>query len=558
MSPVSIRHNFVNDRFKTDGIVPGGNQKVLKTCPDPATKTHAVQPPASLSDAQHVRAGETILYTYDVIWRESDKRWSSRWDIYLTNDYAVPLQLHWYSAINSIVSMTFLAILMLALFQRVSKPPTNEPPQVNYGTMTLGMAFRLLYHRHFSGSYTSVNNNGDGNQVPSAADQSPIAEEVAELAEAQRREERNWRKLHGDIFRPPSTLPAIFCVIVGIGSQLTLTCFFVVALAALGMISQAMPGSMVNSFLLVYCLCGFFAGYVSYRLYASFGGGRSQMKDCVKMIGIFFPGAIFLSFLLLDLCLSLSTSSLRVETIALGIYFFVMWIFLLLPLVFLGAYLASRQDTMEYPTHTNPSPRFIPPPTKFFGKIFFSLVFGAIIPAGALYVEGVFIMNSIWMRQYYYTFGVGLVIYVVSLLSCGLISMLTCYFQLCFENHRWWWFSFSTGAFTSVYVALYAFMYRSSLSLDSSVLTHSIYFLYNFWIVVASLLIFGSTSVLSALFFLNKLYSTLELDDIETEERQENEDGDGGYLMLNSLSQSSSPQGNEENGTRQRTSSGGP
>ena len=75
---------------------------------------------------------------------------------------------------------------------------------------------------------------------------------------------------------------------------------------------------------------------------------------------------------------------------------------------------------------------------------------------------------------------------------------------------------------------------------------------------MASLLIFGSTSVLSALFFLNKLYSTLELDDIETEERQENEDGDGGYLMLNSLSQSSSPQGNEENGTRQRTSSGGP
>ena len=38
---------------------------------------------------QEVAVGETITYTYDVAWKESDTHWASRWDIYLTMNHAV-------------------------------------------------------------------------------------------------------------------------------------------------------------------------------------------------------------------------------------------------------------------------------------------------------------------------------------------------------------------------------------------------------------------------------------------------------------------------------------
>lgn len=38
---------------------------------------------------QEVAIGETIIYTYDVAWEESDTHWASRWDIYLTMNHAV-------------------------------------------------------------------------------------------------------------------------------------------------------------------------------------------------------------------------------------------------------------------------------------------------------------------------------------------------------------------------------------------------------------------------------------------------------------------------------------
>ena len=39
--------------------------------------------------AARVKPGR-ILFTYDVMWRASNVKWASRWDIYLTMDNAVP------------------------------------------------------------------------------------------------------------------------------------------------------------------------------------------------------------------------------------------------------------------------------------------------------------------------------------------------------------------------------------------------------------------------------------------------------------------------------------
>ena len=42
-----------------------------------------------------------------------------------------------------------------------------------------------------------------------------------------------------------------------------------------------------------------------------------------------------------------------------------------------------------------------------------------------------------------------------------------CYFQLCREDHRWWWRSFNNTGFAGVYVYIYAAIYaRSELQLS--------------------------------------------------------------------------------------------
>ena len=51
--------------------------------------------------------GETIVtFSYDVTWVESNVRYASRWDTYLS---ASNVQVHWFSIVNSIVVVLFLS-----------------------------------------------------------------------------------------------------------------------------------------------------------------------------------------------------------------------------------------------------------------------------------------------------------------------------------------------------------------------------------------------------------------------------------------------------------------
>merc|ERR1712226_1000836 len=71
-----------------------------------------------IEEFQVVEPNSKILYTYDVIWKESDVAWSSRRDIYLTEDHLVPAQVHWYSITNSILVVIFLSLLVISMLVR--------------------------------------------------------------------------------------------------------------------------------------------------------------------------------------------------------------------------------------------------------------------------------------------------------------------------------------------------------------------------------------------------------------------------------------------------------
>lgn len=57
---------------------------------------------------------QKITYSYEVVWLPSDIRWASRWDIYLTMS---DVQIHWFSLVNSIVVVFFLAGVLVFILK---------------------------------------------------------------------------------------------------------------------------------------------------------------------------------------------------------------------------------------------------------------------------------------------------------------------------------------------------------------------------------------------------------------------------------------------------------
>ena len=143
--------------------------------------------------------------------------------------------------------------------------------------------------------------------------------------EAEDREETGWKLVHQDVFRAPSRMPMTFCVCVGSGVQVFACTLATIVFAAIGFVSPANRGSLMVSrigpgvlarararrdpkiygdrdpkkrpsgylssqvvMLLLYVLCGSFAGYHTARLYKAFKGKHWQRVT--MLCAFFYPG----------------------------------------------------------------------------------------------------------------------------------------------------------------------------------------------------------------------------------------------------------------------------
>ena len=58
--------------------------------------------------------GESVVFTYDVVWEATDIPWTNRWDAYMTAD-AGNDRVHWFSITNSIMVVLFLTVMMSSI-----------------------------------------------------------------------------------------------------------------------------------------------------------------------------------------------------------------------------------------------------------------------------------------------------------------------------------------------------------------------------------------------------------------------------------------------------------
>jgi len=424
---------------------------------------------SQLSDVKHVydqgypqridQAGE-VIFTYDVLWEQSDVRWASRWDVYLSMNNRVDDDIHWFSIINSLLIVLFLTGMVAMIMMRT-------------------------LHRDLT-RYNRI----------------PTDEEKAE-----EREESGWKLVHGDVFRPPA-YPMLFSVTIGTGIQVFLMMIITLVFAAVGFLSPANRGSLMIALLILFVLMGVFAGYHAARTYKMFNG--KQWQRCTLATAFLYPGIIFAIIFILDL-IEWGEGSAKAIPFGSLCAVIALWFGVSVPLTFLGAYFGYRKDVDKQPVQTQDIPRQIPEQPWYLSTMAVMVV-GGILPFGAVFVELFFILSSLWLDQYYYVFGFLLLVVLILIVTCAEMTIVLTYFQLCAEDYRWWWKSVVTSGSSAFYLFAYsAFYYTTRLH----IVGFGAGFLYFGYMAIFSLLFFLFTGVIgyiSAYWFNMKIYSAVKVD----------------------------------------------
>jgi transmembrane 9 superfamily protein 2/4 len=457
VEPLTVKHEYT----KPWKDAKGASQ--LTSCyKDPATGADRPMPSLdSRRSDQYIDGGGEVIWTYDVKWTPSTIEWASRWDIYLSMAGRYDDEVHWFSIINALLIVLFLS-----------------------GMVAMIMIRNL--HRDIT-RYNRV----------------PTEEERAE-----EREESGWKLVHADVFRPPVFKPMLFCVFVGTGVQILAMSLITIVFSAIGFLSPANRGSLMIALLLVFVLMGICAGYSSSRNYKMFQG--KQWQRTTMFAAFLYPGMSFFVFFALNFIVWVDGS---VAAVPFGSMFAIvaLWFGVSVPLVFLGAYIGYKKETVEQPVATSKIPRQIPEQPWFMSTAF-SVIIGGVLPFGAVFVELFFILSSIWLNQFYYVFGFLLIVWIILLITCAEITIVLCYFQLCSEDYHWWWRSFLTSGSSGFYVFMYSTYYFFT-KVDALYMTSTfLYFGYMFLACFGFFLMTGTVGYHACYWFNHKIYSSIKVD----------------------------------------------
>ncbi|KAJ7525707.1 hypothetical protein O6H91_17G062400 [Diphasiastrum complanatum] len=408
---------------------------------------------------QALQVGERVTFSYEVSFQKSSIRWPSRWDAYLRMDGA---RVHWFSIINSVMVISFLAGIVFVIFLRTVRRDLTR--------------------------YEDLDKEA----------QEQLAEELS-----------GWKLIVGDVFRAPRH-PKLLCVLVGDGVRLTGMAIVTIFFSALGFMSPASRGMLLTGMVLLFLVLGIAAGYVSCRAWKTLNGGsREDWRSMAWRSASYFPGITFLILTLLNFLLWGSGSTGAIP-FSLYLILLAMWFCISVPLTLLGGYLGSKPEHIHFPVRTNQIPREIPP-QKYPSWL---LILGAgTLPFGTVFIELFFIMSSIWLGRIYYVFGFLFIVLILLIVVCSEVSLILTYMHLCVEDWRWWWKAFFSSGSVAVYFFLYTISY---LIFDLHKLSGSIstilYIGYSLLMSLALMIASGTIGLLVSFYFVHYLFSSVKLD----------------------------------------------
>jgi len=404
--------------------------------------------------------GANVQFTYSVEWVSSDVTFEGRFRSYLDHKF-FEHKIHWFSIFNSFMMVLFLAGLVFMILVRTLKTDLAE------------------YHDAEEG-YDSDSEFAD---------------------------DSGWKQVHGDVFRPPSFLP-LFCALIGTGWQLIIIVFALIVFSILGSYYDT-RGAVLTSFIVIYSLTSFASGYFSGSLYLKYKG--QNWIRTMLLSATLFPGVIFIvAFGMNSLALAYST----LAAIPVGTIFsvFAMWALITVPLTFIGTIVGRNvAGKADFPCRVNQISRPIPQKPWYLSRAVLILA-GGILPFGSIFIEMYFVFTSFWHYKFYYVYGFMLLVFVILIIVTMCVSIVSTYFLLNAEDHRWTWTAYWSSSSTALYVFLYAVYFFNTKTKMQGFFQFCFYYasmgLFSFGLSVLC----GSIGYIGTSIFVKRIYRNIKVD----------------------------------------------
>ena len=430
--PMSIKHNSENPICETE------NGQILNNID---------------KEKQYLNTDEKILYTYDIIFEDSDITLASRWDHYKTSKSKI----HWTGIIISNCLIILIAIIISYI---LAKNVSKDINKYNYKVST--------------SEYVDDN---------------------------------DWKQLSGDVFRAPLRNKILLCSFLGSGIQLFFMITVTLFLGVFGFLNPENRANLLNIGILFFCFMGLPGGYISSNMYKFFGG-KKWIKNTI-LTSFLFPGTIIFGYIIVNIFLTKEKSNAAVK-ISDIMSLFSLWIFCTFPLVLIGSFLGIKTKTVQINIKINPIPSIIPNKPWYLHYKFLVLITG-IIGFLTIFIELNYVMSALWKHEIYFvaTF-LWISIFLFTFIT-GELSILVIFWNLCYGDYNWWWRSFIIGASPVIYFVIYSIYYFFSLKIKT-ISAMVVYFEMMSFISAMTMFISGSTSVFFTFGFLNKIYSKIKTD----------------------------------------------
>ncbi|KAK3255051.1 Transmembrane 9 super member 2 [Cymbomonas tetramitiformis] len=400
-----------------------------------------------------------VVFSYSVKWKETTTTYDHRMAKYSRYSFLPQhLEIHWFSIINSCVTVLLLTGFLATILMRVLK---ND---------------FIKYTRD------------------------------DEAAEEQ--EETGWKYIHGDVFRFP-VLTNLFCALIGTGTQLFFMVMCVFMLALVGVFYPYNRGLLLTACIVLYALTAGIAGYTAASNYRQMGG--TQWVANVLLTCCLFCGPFFVTFCFLNTVAIVyrSTAALPFGTICIII---IIWALVTIPLTIMGG-IAGKNAKTEFnaPCRTTKLAREVPP-LPWYRHTIPQMCMAGFLPFSAIYIELYYIFASIWGHKVYTIYSILFIVFIILLIVTAFITIALTYFQLAVEDHRWWWRSMMCGGSTGLFIYGYCFYYYFARSDMTGFMQTSFFFGYMGMICYGFFIMLGTIGYRAALLFVMHIYKAIKCE----------------------------------------------
>ncbi|KAK5830506.1 Putative phagocytic receptor 1b [Gossypium arboreum] len=416
-------------------------------------EVHAIGDPNQVVDITE-DVGVDVQFTYSVVWNTTSAAFDTRMDRYSrASSLPIHLKIHWFSFINSVITIMLLIGLLTLLFMR-----------------------RL---RNDLRTFSTGDEEDD--------------------------KEVGWKYIHGDVFRYPRN-KSLFCAVMGVGTQLlTLVCSLFV-LVCLGILYPYNRGTLCTALVILYSLTSVVAGYTTASFHCQFA--ETGWERSVLLAGIMYAGPLFVIGSILNVVAVSygATAALPFGTIMVII---LLYAFLTIPLLVLGGVIGYLfRSEFQSPCATKRYPREIPP-LPWYRDTPCQMFLGGFLPFSAIVLELQHLYASLWGYRIFTLPSILFIMFIILILITAILSVGLTYIQLSVEDHQWWWRSVFCGGSTAIFMFAYCiyFYTRSSMS---GLLQFSFVFGYNACMCYAFFLMLGTVGFSSSLMFVRYIYRAVK------------------------------------------------